>query len=398
MLDTAIVGGGLAGASLALALARGGVATALIERQSPEQLAAEETDGRTTALAAGPRRLMEDIGVWDTLAPYAGAITDIRVTDRGSTMKLHFDHRDVGGEPMGHIVENYRLRRALLDRVAQEPLIQTYWECALTGYEADTGQARLMLDVSQVIEARLAVAADGRGSALRRFAGIGVRAIDYKQTAIVCAVAHEHPHEGIAHERFLDGGPFAILPMTDGPEGEHRSSVVWTERRPLAEHLLTLDRPALEYELARRFGDFLGGLSIQGGTWSYPLSVTAAKRLTGPRLALVGEAAHGMHPIAGQGFNVSVRDIECLSNAVGRAVGSGQDPGASTLLRAYAKHRWPDIAAMVAATDGLNRLFMTNLPPLALGRRLGIAAVDRIPPLKRRFQRHAMGLGLFGRA
>lgn len=398
MLETAIVGGGLAGASLALALARRGVATALIERQSPEQLAAEETDGRTTALAAGPRGLMEDIGVWDMLAPHAGAITDIRVSDRGSTMKLHFDHRDVGGEPMGHIVENFRLRRALLDRVAQEPLIQGYWECALTGYEADTSQVRLTLDGSQVIEARLAIAADGRGSALRRFADIGVRAIDYKQTAIVCAVAHEHPHEGIAHERFLDGGPFAILPMTDGTTGEHRSSVVWTERRPLAEHLLTLEKAALERELTRRFGDFLGGLSIQGGTWSYPLSVTAAKRLTGPRLALVGEAAHGMHPIAGQGFNVSVRDIECLSDAIGKALSLGQDPGASPLLHAYAKRRWPDIAAMLAATDGLNRLFMTNLPPLALGRRLGISAVDRIPPLKRRFQRHAMGLGLFGKA
>ena len=398
MLETAIVGGGLAGASLALALARQGVASALIERESPGRLRVEETDGRTTALAAGPRGLMEAIGVWETLATHAGAITDIRVSDRGSAMKLHFDHRDVGGEPMGHIVENYRLRRALLDRVASEPLIQCYWECALTGFEAGATHVRLMLDGSQVIEARLAVAADGRGSALRRFAGIGVRAIDYKQTAIVCCVAHAFPHEGIAHERFLDGGPFAILPMTDGPAGEHRSSVVWTERRPLAEHLLTLDRPALERELARRFGDFLGALSIQGGTWSYPLSVTAATRLTGPRLALAGEAAHGMHPIAGQGFNVSVRDIECLSGVVGKAVSLGQDPGADTLLRGYAKRRWPDIAAMLAATDGLNRLFMTDLPPLTLGRRLGIAAIDRIPPLKRRFQQHAMGLGLFGKA
>jgi len=148
--------------------------------------------------------------------------------------------------------------------------------------------------------------------------------------------------------------------------------------------------------LARRFGDFLGSLSILGGTWSYPLSVTVAKRLTGPRLVLVGEAAHGMHPIAGQGFNVSVRDIQELSRSVIKAVSMGQDPGAESLLRAYAKRRWPDIAAMLAATDGLNRLFMTNLPPVALARRLGIAAVDRIPPLKRQFQRHAMGLSLFG--
>lgn len=396
MLDAAIVGGGLAGAALALALARGGVKVALVERQNPDLLSAEETDGRTTALAAGARQLMEDIGVWASIEPHAGPITDIRVTDRNAALKLHFDHRDVGGEPMGYVVENFRLRRALLDAIAAEPGIQAYWNCTLSGFEGEIAGAQLMLEGGQVLDARLAIAADGRGSALRRFAGIGMRAVDYKQTAIVCAVTHEHPHDGIAHERFLNGGPFAILPMTDGPTGEHRSSIVWTERRTLAEHLLTLNRPALEAELARRFGGFLGKLSIQGDTWSYPLSVTAAKRLTGPRLALVGEAAHGMHPIAGQGFNVSVRDIESLSQSVSKAVSMGQDPGSDALLRAYAKRRWPDIAAMLAATDGLNRLFMSNLPPIALGRRLGIAAVDRIPPLKRQFQRHAMGLGLFG--
>lgn len=396
MLDAAIVGGGLAGAALALALAQNGVKVALVERQNPDSLGAEETDGRTTALAAGARHLMEDIGVWDAIKPHAGPITDIRVTDRNSTLKLHFDHRDVGGEPMGYIVENFRLRRALLEAIAAEPGIQAYWNSTLTGFEGDAAGAQLVLDDGQVLDARLAIAADGRGSALRRFAGIGMRAVDYKQTAIVCAVAHEHPHDGIAHERFLNGGPFAILPMTDAPSGDHRSSIVWTERRTLAEHLLTLKRPALEAELARRFGDFLGKVSILGNTWSYPLSVTVAKRLTGPRLALVGEAAHGMHPIAGQGFNVSVRDIESLSQAVSKAVSMGQDPGADSLLHAYAKRRWPDIVAMLAATDGLNRLFLSNIPPLALGRRLGIAAVDRIPPLKRRFQRHAMGLSLFG--
>ncbi len=396
MRDTAIVGGGLAGAALALKLARGGVKVALVERQSPDALTAKETDGRTTALAAGARELMDDIGIWPAIEAYAGAITDIRVTDRQSSLKLHFDHQDVGDEPMGHIVENFRLRRALLDAIAAEPAIEAYWNCSLTGFEGDAAGAQLTLDGGQMLEARLAVAADGQGSALRRLAGIGVRAVDYKQTAIVCAATHEFPHDGIAHERFLDGGPFAILPMTDGSAGEHRSSIVWTERRSLAEHLLTLERPALERELTRRFGDFLGRLSIQGGTWSYPLSVTAGKRLTGPRLALVGEAAHGMHPIAGQGFNVSVRDIQALSHAVAKAVSMGQDPGAPSLLSGYAKGRWPDIVAMLAATDGLNRLFMTGLPPVAFARKLGIAAVDRIPPLKRQFQRHAMGLSLFG--
>ena len=398
MLDAVIVGGGLAGATTALSLARNGAKVALVERQSQEQLAAEETDGRTTALAAGPRGLMEDTGVWDEIAPHACAITDIRVSDRGSLMKLHFDHRDVSDEPMGHIVENFRLRRALLDGVRNEPGIQAYWECSVTGLEAEVSHASVILDGSQALETRLAVAADGRGSVLRRLAGIEVRATDYKQTALVCVAAHDLPHDGIAHERFLDGGPFAILPMTDAADGRHRSSIVWTERRSLAEHLLTLDRRALERELVRRFGDFLGDVSIAGDVWSFPLSAIVAKRLTGPRLALVGEAAHGMHPIAGQGFNVSVRDIECLTRMIAGAIRAGQDPGDTALLQGYAKQRWPDIAAMLAATDGLNRLFLSTLPPIALGRRLGIAAVDRIPPLKRQFQRHAMGFGVFGKA
>ncbi|MCA8926820.1 MAG: UbiH/UbiF/VisC/COQ6 family ubiquinone biosynthesis hydroxylase [Alphaproteobacteria bacterium] len=392
LFDVLVVGAGPAGLSLALGLVRGGARVALIERQSPAALAALEVDGRTTALAAGARTTLRELGAWEALEPEAGPIWDIRVSDRGSLLHLHFDHCAVGPEPMGHIVENHVLRRALLAALEGEPLLSPRWQRSVTGMEVHENAAVLTLDDGEVLRGRLVAAADGRGSVLRRMAGIGVRATDYDETAIVCTAWHERSHEGIAHERFLAGGPFAILPMADGPEGQHRASIVWTERRPLAEHLVGLPRADFERELARRFGDFLGRVWVPGDSWSYPLSLMLAKRLTGPRLALVGEAAHAMHPIAGQGFNVSMRDVEGLCARVGTALQTGADPGAPTALAAYARGRWPDILAMAAATDGLNRLFRNDLPPLALARRLGLGAVNRLPPLKRQFQRHAMGM------
>lgn len=393
--DVIVCGAGPAGLTLALALARRGAAVALVERHGPEALAAPEIDGRTTALAAGGRAVLEDLGVWPALAAEAAPIWDIRVTDRGSLLHLHFDHRAIGGGAMGHIVENHTLRRVLLEALAREAGVALHWQRSVTAMDVHENEATVSLEDGAALRGRLVAAADGRGSFLRRMAGIGVRATDYDETALVCTAWHEHPHDGIAHERFLSGGPFAILPMTDGAEGQHRASIVWTERRALAEHLLTLPRPAFERELARRFGGFLGEVRVPGPVWSYPLSLMLAKRLTAPRLALVGEAAHAMHPIAGQGFNVSMRDVEGLRDAVAAALQAGGDPGEADRLAAYARKRWPDILAMAAATDGLNRLFRSGLPPVALVRRLGLAAVNRVPPLKRQFQRHAMGLQPF---
>ena len=242
--DVAVVGAGLAGLTLALALARSGMHIALIERQSPDQLAAVEVDGRTTALAASARVVLEDIGVWHRLEPYGGPILDIRVTDRASPLHIHFAHAAVGDDPMGHIVENHILRRELLAALAAEPTLTAYWQQSVTAFDgAGDGSgatATLTLDSGTIIQAPLVAAADGRGSALRRMAGIGVRASDYHETRhclhrLSRALARRHS----PHERFLSGGPFAILPMLDNAAGQYRSSIVWTENRSLAEHLLT---------------------------------------------------------------------------------------------------------------------------------------------------------------
>ena len=397
MHDVAIVGGGLAGTAAALTLAQQGANVGLIERQPAAVMAAEDLDGRTTAIAAGARAMLERLGLWQTLEPQSEPIWDIRVSDRQSLLHLHFAHQNVGDQPMGHIVENFRLRRALLDAVEQEPKIACYWETELESFESEDDCASLVLKGGQVVSAPLAVAADGRGSSLRRFAGIGVRALDYRQSGIVCVVAHEFPHNGVAHERFLDGGPFAILPMIADAEGRHRSSIVWTEPRMLAERLVSLPADDLLKELSVRFGDFLGRLEITSECTLFPFSLTIAQRLTKPRLVLLGEAGHGIHPIAGQGFNVSIRDIECLAALAGEALEMGHDLGERAMLSRYAKQRWPDILAMAAATDVLNRLFLSNLPPLAVGRRIGMAAINRLPMVKRQFQRHAMGVSLFPR-
>ncbi len=390
--DVAIVGAGLAGMTLALVLAQAGVRVALIERQTPKSLMAPEVDGRTTAIAAAARRVLEGLGIWSGIEAEAGPIWDIRVSDRQSPLHVHFDHAAVDDTAMGHIVENHDLRRVLVAALAAQSGIDAFWGQSVSAFEPSDTAATLTMSGGQSVTASLVAAADGRGSALRRMAGIGVRSVDYGETAIVCTAYHRHPHDGIAHERFYAGGPFAILPMADNAQGRHRASIVWTERRALAEHLAGLPKGAFQRQLARRFGEFLGEIEVPGEVWTYPLSLTLAKRLTGKRLALVGEAAHGMHPIAGQGFNVSMRDITGLRDSVAAAVQAGQDPGGPAVLSAYARRRWPDILAMAAATDGLNRLFRTDLPPVALARQIGLAAVNRLPPLKRQFQRYAMGL------
>ena len=237
------------------------------------------------------------------------------------------------------------------------------------------------------VRARLAVAADGARSASRDAVGIEVVRWAYEQTGIVCTVAHERPHRGIAHERFLPAGPFAILPMKG-----NRSSLVWTERAALAPQLMEADEATFAAELGARFGDFLGALEVVGPRWSYPLSLTHARSYVAPRLALAGDAAHAIHPIAGQGFNLGIRDIAVLAELVVDQARLGLDIGSDDLLAHYQRWRRFDAVALIAVTDGLNRLFSNHHPALRVTRDVGLAMVNQVPPLKRVFMRHAMGL------
>jgi 2-octaprenyl-6-methoxyphenol hydroxylase len=215
---------------------------------------------------------------------------------------------------------------------------------------------------------------------------------DYPQCGIVCTVGHEKPHNGVAHEHFLPSGPFALLPMTDGADGGHRSSLVWTERRALVPAMMALSPAGFARELMRRYGDGLGSLRQVGGRWSYPLGLMHAERYVDRRLALIGDAAHVIHPISGQGLNLGLRDVAALAEALMDARRLGRDLGSAEVLARYQRWRRFDNSLLMVVTDGLNRLFSNDLAPLRLARDLGLAAVDRLPPLKRVFMRHAMGL------
>ena len=401
-LYLAVVGAGLNGSLLALASGEAGLATALIDRVPLKSLTDAGFDGRTTAIAYTSQRLFAALGVWDDLADEAEPIRDIRISDAGhdgraSPLHLHFDHREAtpgsrDHAPMGWIVENRFLRRALLRRLADCPQVELVAPDEVIETDRNADRAELTLKSGRRLQARLVASAEGRFGSMREEAGIGARAWSYDQIAIVLVARHERPHRGVAQERFLPGGPFAILPMRDGPEGEHRSSIVWTERADLARRLLELDPPRFQAEFARRFGDHLGCVEPAGPRWWYPLGLVHADRYTETRLVLVGDAAHGIHPIAGQGYNLGVRDIAALVEVLVDAKRLGLDLGAADTLERYAQWRRADNFAMVAATDLLNRLFSNDIKPLRLIRDAGLAAVNRVPALRRFFVRHAMGM------
>lgn len=389
--DVAIVGGGLVGLSLALALAQGGISSVTIDAESPAIAAADAFDGRASALALGSVRVLQGIGVWGAMAANASPIRDIRVSDGDSSLYLHYDHRDIGDEPFGYILENRFARRALhaalaLDRraVLRAP------DKALDARSTPT-HAELTLASGAELRASLVVACDGRPSPLREAAGIETLRWNYEQAGIVCSIAHEKPHHGIAHERFLPAGPFAVLPLNDAPDGTHRASIVWTEKAELAKLFAGLPEDEFCAEIHERFGWGLGAIKLAGPRWVYPLVFVQAKKFHEGRMALAGDAAHGIHPIAGQGLNLGLRDVAALAEVLVEAKRLGLDLGSAERLESYARWRGLDTVSMSAVTDGLLRLFSNDIAPLKLARDLGLAAVEALPPLKRLFMRHAMG-------
>ena len=278
------------------------------------------------------------------------------------------------------------LRRALYERARALPSLQLLAPRRVAALEASATGAVAVLDDGERLRARLVAAADGKELPLRRAAGIRATEWRYRQTGIVTTVAHARPHAGIAVEHFLPSGPFAILPMTG-----NRSSIVWTEHADLAPRLLALPEVEFAAELRARFGDFLGAIEPIGPRWAYPLALLQAERYVAPRLALVGEAAHVIHPIAGQGLNIAIRDVAALAELIVDQRRLGLDIGDDTVLERYQRWRRADAVLLAAVTDGLNRLFSNTIPPLRLARDLGLAMVNRLPPLKRLLMRHAMG-------
>lgn len=377
----------MVGLTLALLLARAGVATVLIERKTKSAMENPAKDGRTIAVALGSRRILEGAGAWVGMAEQASPILDIAVIERDAPFHVHYDHRDVGGEPLGHIVEHDVILRALYAAAKNQPSLEILSETAVETFQADGFGCRLTLTDGREVSAKLAVAADGRRSTLRDMAKIGVQEKDYKQIAITCTLACAKPHDGLAMEKFLPSGPFAALPMLG-----NRVSIVWTEPRERGESLMRVEEALFMQALRERMGDFLGEVMLEGKRYAYPLTLSQAKEYIAPRLALVGDAAHAIHPLAGQGVNLGFRDAAALAELVVEQAKLGLDVGSKDALARYSRWRRFDAIAMIAATDGLNRLFSTDFMPLKVARNLGFGAVNVTAPLKRFLMRHAMGM------
>jgi len=385
--DALIIGGGMIGLSQALAFASAGLRAVVIDRQAPAALTAPPYDGRVTSIAFGSHAMFDRLGVWPFMADQAEPILEIRVSDGGMPLFLHFDHREVGDRPFGFMVENRHIRIALLRGIEAAADATLLAPAEIARIERHAGGVVAHLADGRSVKAPLLVGAEGRNSGLRAEAGIRLLSWDYPQDAIVCTVRHERPHFGIAKEHFLPAGPFALLPM----RGD-RSALVWTERRELAESMLALPDAAFDAEIAARAGDHWGAMHCDSPRWRYPLGLQNAERYIDDRLALIGDAAHAMHPIAGQGLNLGLRDVAALAEVVTEAARLGLDHGDGAVLRRYQRWRRFDAFTMLLMTDGLNRLFSNNFGPVRLARSLGLGMVNGLPPLKRLFERHAAAL------
>ena len=390
--DILIVGGGLSGPILAIALAQTGQRVTVIDALSEKVRKNAAFDGRSYAVALTSQRLLDGIGVWDAAAGNSQPILEIKVSDGRagegpSPFFMHFDHAEIEEGPMGHMVQDRHLRHALLTQMNATPGITHLAGETVTAQQADAAGITVTLGSGKTLTGQMLVGADGRGSGTATRAGIKRTGWGYGQTALVCAIAHEKPHHGIAHQFFMPPGPLAILPLPG-----NISSIVWSETEETAAAFHAL--PDAEYltMLRPRFGDFLGEISLAGQRYTYPLSLSLATKLVAERTALIGDAAHGVHPIAGQGLNAGMRDIAALAEIITAATRRGEDPGSAAVLARYEEWRRFDNTALALATDSFNRLF-SNDNTLARGRRdLGMGVVNALPGLRRSFIREAAGL------
>jgi 2-octaprenyl-6-methoxyphenol hydroxylase len=394
-LDVLVAGAGYVGLAAAVSLkaARPSLSVAVVDAAPAD---AWRKDGRASAIAAAACRMLEQLGVWGEIAPQAQAITEMVVTDSRTADPvrptfLTFDGEVAPGEPFAHMVANQALNGALRGR-AEALGIDIIEGVAVQGFETRGASLTVHLADGAALATRLLVAADGVNSRLRDMAGIKTVRWEYGQSGIVCTVAHERPHNGRAEEHFLPAGPFATLPLKPDQDGTNRSSIVWVERTEDAEKLVAGDEFLFEHELEQRFSLKLGEIRVADKPRAWPLGLTLARAFVAPRVALAGDAAHGIHPIAGQGLNLGLKDVAALAEVVVEADRLGQDIGALDVLERYQQWRRFDTVQMGITTDVLNRLFSNDIAPLRTVRDIGLGLVERMPRLKDFFIRQASGL------
>jgi 2-octaprenyl-6-methoxyphenol hydroxylase len=376
---------------LALACAQSGLTVSIIDRLDTHVLTDDAFDGRGYALSVSSQRLLRAIGLWPSLADQAQPILEVKVTDGKSgdgpaPFMLAFDHAETDEGPVGFMLEDRFLRRALLAALDAEPNI-TQIQGNVARQSMTPSNAAVTLDTGDTVSGLVLIGCDGRSSGTAKRAGIGRTGWGYKQTALVCAIAHEKPHKGCAHQYFMPAGPLAILPLSG-----NKSSIVWTEKDSVAQDIQALSDAEYLDVLRPRFGDFLGDIRLAGKRFSYPLGLTLADTFVQHRLALVGDAAHGMHPIAGQGLNAGFKDVGALAEVLVTASRRGEDIGRSDVLDRYQQWRHFDVASQAMMTDGFNKLFSNDNPILRFGRDLGMGLVNAVPAMRRAAMREAAGV------
>lgn len=381
-----ISGAGVVGMTLAFALAEHGLKIVIIDSVDMENSLSDEFDGRSYAISYAPYVMLKTIGLWEKIGHKAQPINEIHVTDGDCPAFLHFDEQELGDGPLGQMVEVRHIRAGLYDALKDHQNIKLFTPNKIIEAENAAGHVSVTLDNGEKISGALLIAAEGRYSTLREQHDINIRQWDYKQTGIVTTVEHDLPHQGIAHEKFFPSGPFAILPLQG-----NRSSIVWCELPERAKTIMGLNEAGFNAELEKKFGDFLGTVKSIGLRWSYPLSMQLADKYTAERFCLIGDAVHGIHPIAGQGFNLGLRDIAALTEVLVDAKKIGADLGSELVLERYVHWRRTDNNILALGMDGLTRLFSNDNPVISFGRRLGIAAVEEMPTVKKFFMQHARG-------
>lgn len=389
--DLVILGGGLVGMTLALAAAKQGITSHVVDKADPAELTAQGVDGRASAISTASWNLFTNIGLAKQLEPLGCPIDMIAVTDGMKPGRIDFQPQAHEGS-LGRMFANRDIRLALFEAAAAEPAIA--WHSCADIVERERGPhgVKVSLASGEVLEASLLIGAEGRQSPTRQQAGLPVASWDYHHRAIVAGLIHEKSHGNVAWEIFYPAGPFALLPLLDSADGRHRSALVWTVAERDGKGVMAMSDKAFLAEAYKRMGDILGSIELGAPRLSYPLGFHHAARIVEDRLALVGDAAHGIHPIAGQGLNLGLRDVGALVEVIVDGMRLGLEPGDAQVLARYERWRSLDIFSVAAMTDGVNRLFgIPGRIPSAI-RRLGMGAVQRMPTIKRFFMDEARGV------